>query len=1416
MSQWSHRLLSRSARLISVLMLPLLIAGPVLAMPSKATPQKVVEHWQGTIHSQTRFNVEANLLGLYRGWAAESYDAHWKLEVDDTGYMHGDVSVTLNSYVLEQPQPFCLASATNCVVVFDVTQPHGSYVVEGRRFTDAAGKPAMSISNTVTIANPHIHTTTSGLVFGAFPFKQDGDTEQAIAVELIAPFTIQPGNLGRAPLARSRDAAYADNNIEWSYTGYLTGTGEEPVLEVDPELLQRSRFFSKVPVDNRLDGKIEWNSADAGWVTWKVAQEQPRQVGPTRAKTVPDHQNVGFDSPGTKLVVAQAHNTIGKDSKPETKQLKAIPWPVSAISFANVKATKEGDVVHYSYEYAFPKPALTAQVSNVPDFVPFFGGGPLGIEKAQAKGAVEVTSTGEGSMELSGAATFNGMRGSLSGSVSVQADARLDEATGVSFPSGAVGLKVSGTLKSKKALLELIPPLAAQITFIQSVCQACAYAINIATVEAKITPAIDLKLKVKDDKGDLAFVSFRAKPSIGVRASLNLELVKDTAEAEIGVGGQVAAGIKVPAPYFDNGELKLTANGKLTIGKLELDKEFEVTCTLTETVTCTRSDGGALPAGIADLQGNGSGWHTIDRAYLSAPDYGRWTGSQAPSTRPSAIGNPPSTVFNTQLVANVYPRANPSLAVVPDKYDGIKQALVAWTHDKPGAPAASSGEIMWASRDRTTWSTAAPLTNDNVDDSNPHVYWPPRNPHPLIVWQRMDTANPGDLNTNPAAYFAHMQIAAAEPNLSDPTILPTPSMLSVVPGTTSSLSYRPQIVGGDNRALVTWINNPGNQVGGDAARPDNLMWATYDYTTATRSPPAPLLTAIPGLLDYHLAMLGSQAVLVYSQATDADLKTPGSKLFYLRYANGAWQSPQPMDAGGLNGASPQVAYTADGTPLFVWRTAATLLWRKGYAGPGIPFAPEIGGARNDYQLIGAADGTLALTWQDVEANDTRLGYALFEPTTGLWSNNRSVEPPVPSTPLATTMTTHIAPALVTGTKYDHDAVIAAYQLTSVTSITHTVAGVSYPNVQQVGPSSLNFIESRLTQSLAIAPRDIRATPTGARPGQQVTINAQIHNTGDLPISDIQAVLLLSGHDFDTKDTLLLTRTLSLLKAGETGTVEFPYTLPVTTPLQLGVKVFNSTGPSGLVSNVAYAPAGTDLNLRSTATRYGPKGAIVTALVAQNGGLYNSIMPTATLRLDAPDGPLLRTVGAAFPITPTDTVRASAFISSTNLTPGRHTVYWTLDPTNVAGSNNQTHNQAISELNVLPDLTTDPALVGWDQTPGASKPISLRINNDGDAPSAPTIVVVYDAPPGISAAHQVARINVPAIAAGGYAELTATLNLQGTPAATSGLAALFLQIDPGNTIAELDKNNNLLAVGIIATGPYTGQLASNIFLPLSNR
>ena len=243
-----------------------------------------------------------------------------------------------------------------------------------------------------------------------------------------------------------------------------------------------------------------------------------------------------------------------------------------------------------------------------------------------------------------------------------------------------------------------------------------------------------------------------------------------------------------------------------------------------------------------------------------------------------------------------------------------------------------------------------------------------------------------------------------------------------------------------------------------------------------------------------------------------------------------------------------------------------------------------------------------------------------------------------------------------------------------------------------------------------------------------------------------------------------------------------------------------------------ATVGSELSIQALPTAYRVDGVMVSVVVNRTTPIYSNMHLTASLRLDQLDGPQLGAVDMFFPVTPTAEVTATMVISLGQIGAGEHRVYWNIDPNNVRGGTDRLANVTSVGVRILPDLGSAPDLAGFGRKPGDTAPFNIHVANLGNWPSAGGRLTVYDASPYEPGPHELLSMSLPDIEAGEGVELVGTLNLAGTPAATTGLQAIWVELDADDANLELNENNNLIQIsGTPST--FFGADSYSIYLPV---
>jgi CARDB len=1209
------------------------------------------------------------------------------------------------------------------------------------------------------------------------------------AVLRVAPYF---GSTGDRFAVSHDDPIYGDPNatadVSWLLTPY---PGDAPVLQLDPELFERNTFLDQVSVEDVFNADVTWNTARGGHITWQLGAAPATQSADTTDSVVPDPVDVGRQPVGSTSLSAQARSVAGRESLPATSQIQTVVIPKWAGSIDNISATKKGKTVEYQFQVSFPQPAFTAE-TTVPSVIPFFGGNPLGMEKGQVTASAKVDASGAGSAKGQGGITFVAMGQALAVKAALEAALILDR-TGLDLPKGKFQASIGGKLSKEEPLLVAIPPLTPLVASLENASPAAvAFLKQHAKLGLTLEPEFPLTLTFHDQNGDLVFDEATLNPGLGLKAAAKIDLLSERLEAEANIGGKVAVHLHTPAPYFKGVDGAFTVSVKISLKLLggtwsgEAEKTWPFTI-----VRASQATSATTPS---------ASWQLADRSYLTAPDYARWDAALPPAVD-GQDGSSDQPILHT-----IFPGAHPAVAV--DTNSTPPHTLLLWSHDVPGTPQLSGQELAFAQNSGSGWGSGFTLlTHDTRADLNPRLVLL-ADGTPLAVWQRYDTTTPGDFNADPAGYLSHLQIAAGtfNPNASTPAI--TPQQISA----SGSLNDMPQVGATTDGALLVWVNNPTNQLLGDAAHPDALLFSHYTLASHSWSVPAQLLGGVSGLLDMRLATAGNHTALVYSRDTDGDLSTSADRaLFYTLWQNGSWSAPVRLTSGIGDNEMPLLALDDNGAPLLVWQRGDQLLFLHGAwnAMPApLPLPADL--SRHNLDLARGANRTLALTWQEIRQHDTRIGYAIYDAAHARWSDARTLTPPI-GTHTAdgiSASVSDVAPALISGASGAPDRLSLAYLVAAATPITTTLDGIPVVDVPQVGNQDLRVVDLPLASNLRVTPADLALTPAAASPGAPIVLHAVVRNTGLRTLSGVPVQLVARRGQAGGTETGIATQPLPLLAAGSAITLTFNTTAPTDGATQLGIHIdpAGTLAESSTADNEAFL--GSSFNATALPTQYTSQSVLPQLVIRQGDGLANTAPLSMALTLDAPEGPTLDVQETVLPLARTDGVTLTSILAPARLGPGRHLLYWHILAADASAANT---GPIVSAAAVLPDLFTTPSQIVGGPVVGASAPITIVVMNQGPVASNGGMVRIYDGLPGQASTHALVTLPFPPLAAGGSAAVQGVLHFGANTPAGGIVPMLYVQIDPNQLIDEIDENNNLVRVG--------GSLKASpgrVYLPLVRR
>ncbi len=1385
----------------------------------------IIERWQGT--TKTHWRVEN-----YGYVTEEVWTSTLAIEVDALGKVRGTMRQTVLLSDASQkmgkcwngPQPGYPIEIRDCWLVNQVIQPQAEATLRGERRVDGNGQPWLWLE----FDNRRVqqwsrfsaeHYLQCNLAGGwCAPYHGERTAQlDANAQGVTGRWNITPATADRPPLAVMHHRSSTTGNISMTLEidGYLVGATDEPVLDLDTELLEQSTFLDQVSVQNNYEATIGWNTPagdNSGTVTWQMGSERPQSEQLVNKNRSSNQQNMGSQGTGKRPLHVQAKNSLGKESQPQTTMVSVAPPPASAGSPANITAQKQGASVAYSWTYKFPDPPMAAKVT-IPGWFPIGSGKEIGLEETQASVKTEVKATGEGTTEGSGQTGFAlGEGKKLVGSVNVRGSTQMT-------PNGAVTasayeVKLTGKIEEEYPLLQFIPALAPAVAGLSNVCPSCAaLLLDRAKVKAEMSPSIAGSFNFEEaGQNGAVFKRGELPVSLGLGLSATLKVIEGLLEGSAGVGGEAAATYQAPKSgplgYLKEIGFKLLASTQLSVFPWGL--------------SCEKSWSWAYPGSAAAANAPQDSactpvWSLLDRSFLLAADYGSWVEDGIKAASADAV------VDDRRLVENLYPQAKPSLAVSSGK------RLLVWAYDKPGSPALSGQEIVysWTNGDGpgcpgcpTDWQAAQPVTNDNLADFAPQAAFIDDG-SAVVVWQRFDSSDPGDFNADPAGYLRHAQVAAARWNAATKTWT-APRQLSG----SGALNARPHLAALGDGALAVWVSNPAGYLMGDAAHPDSIQFAHYRLANDAWTPAAAVISGLSGLLDLTLAANGAQAALVYTLDADGDLGTDGDReLYYTRWLNNAWIPAARLTTNTVSDDAPQLALDASGNPLLVWRQGDGLLFQTG-SWAAAPVALALAGSDAarwiQKQLVRSSNGDLALVWPEVHNEGTGLGFAVYHAASGQWGSPRAYAPAAGENWLMAHVSAALAPAGGVMPEV-RSRLLLGYQAAPLTYGARTFDGVEVPNVPERGAFELRAADVPLGLNLSLSSQDLAVTPGTTLPGEAITLTATVRNSGNLPAGGVQVTLKSwPSADGNAAPAVLGVQTVGVIPAGGSQDLSFDFASPAAGGQVLAVCVDGNDAKQGCAAlhtlkemdesdNLALVRA--PLKVRTLPGQFVSGAAIVQAQVEQTGPMYESGHFTATLHVDDLAAAPVAVIDYAFPTAPAAVITATATLSATQLGAGRHTLFWNIDPLSRRGGAGRPGHVAGTLVSVLPDLHAAADLIGFSRDPGQTAAFVAMVENVGNWESADSILAVYDRAPDLTGARKLLELTLPGMEAGAFVEITGDLNLAGTPMATTGLKAIYVVADPGDDLAELNENDNVAFIGSLAEAPGATQ---SIFMPVQRR
>ena len=1002
-------------------------------------------------------------------------------------------------------------------------------------------------------------------------------------------------------------------------------------------------FLQGTDVKNKFRANINWKGAPgtaAFQANFGAAVVEPGDAG---GATHEYDMKTAFP-PGFSASTVVITPTNGEDppvvGNPRTESVWVFPYPnwlSEALEFdpGALKIEAGGGEVKASIEKEFPKPHIQT-LFVFPQSVPYIGGD-FGVTETFAKISGSVSSTGVGSLTLSGQTGFKALGGGVTGSLSGSGNFRLFPPDGLILQKASLTLGIAGQISRKEGFLDAIPQLAA-LEAVPVIGSAINWLNDHATLTGEIDPSLKFTASFAQKGGALEFQEGTGTLGLDLKATIEIKVTDElSAKGWVAGGGSFTAGVPVTdqKPLLRGGEIHFEAGCEFKFDYLltyTAGAKYDAKC------TWTPADGIACASGGSEgspglLQASQAG--AVSPIVRDYARFGKYSAFRAqPRARP-ASPRIPLSVEETTLVSNLFPGASPEILAAGSG------RLLLWAAQDPGKQTLQSTDIAWSWFDGTSWSAPALATNDTRAEFSP-VAGVDGNGKVVAAWLRIKDVN----FTTTIATASDLPLFYKRLEVVSAVFDPGPKTWGPVTALTDDTAYDSDVrISADSSGnlMLTWLSNADGQFQSSTGSPSSLMFSTW--SGSAWSVPASIATSLAGVHAYAAARNGSNAFVILSRDPNPAVSNDGVLDLYT-WNGTSWSGASTFASGGGENRLPEAAYDGSGAGHVVWVRGTDLV----HATLASPTPSVVRAGSNslsfyDPRLIVNSAGNLTLLRQDSSLSGPgNLFATIYDAVALAWSEDRQ-------------LTEDASQAHSLSAFYGDDgAVHAAYLATQISRVTHTVViggeSVDINNIPQDGQTDLIVLDHSLIVDIAVADSELTAVPARPVPGGGATASLLVHNAGDFA-TDSFAVKLYAG-DPTAGGALLGTQTVTgPFAAGDTRTVNFPaFSMPSGAPVDL-VAVADADGAITEFS---------ETNNRATiylATNAAPEARISASVLS--GPVPLSVNFDASASFDA-DGDAM-TYGWAF--ADGSPSAAGASVGHIFNTPGRYTV--TLAVTDARGA-----------------------------------------------------------------------------------------------------------------------------------------------------
>lgn len=770
-------------------------------------------------------------------------------------------------------------------------------------------------------------------------------------------------------------------------------------------------------------------------------------------------------------------------------------------------------------------------------------------------------------------------------------------------------------------------------------------------------------------------------------------------------------------------------------------------------------------------------WRLADRDYLNA-DYNTLVGELVHS----------SPTQEYLIIRNIYPDANPKLALGMDD-----SKMIVYSADNPAKNLTQAFDIYCTINESSGWTEPEPVANDTTPDFKPDVVYADN--RFIAVWVKLNNES---LPANPDNFSEIVKYAEIAYSIYANGYWTHPELIT----NDSFFDYNPDVVADNDRTMVMWMKNPRNEVYvGNNATGNHSLENDYYYSIWNGTAFSPEKKAFSDLRitdNLHFDFSNSSAIAVWTEDMDGNSSTTADKeVLYSMFDGINWSDKVRFTDNSREDRLPDVIFF-DNESLVVWvrdnstanETEEVILYST-YNGTWSE--PDLITSSHSIEELKLTKNPLdnpVILWQSYEGDSLNIFYSVYDREHSTWSMSNTLTEDADLeqsfSPLIDSQNQIVNTYVRKEVILQNETVTVNVTLNQTMNITTT----------EIGNASLYLVTHKIFTDLEISNEDISFIPSNPVPGSSITIKANIHNSGDLAVSN--AVIRFSDGD----KAIGITST-GLLRGSESVEVSINWTVPdkeqhtIYVTVDAGDMILEENESNNVAFKSVLLPDMAHRIIYITRPDY-DKISINTTVI--NRGYYASSTSNVSFYYSTSpimDDKVLIDRQALGVLDVNETANVTAVWNISGLNEGYYYIYLVLDKNNTVTEGDETNNIEIFSVVVGSDLEMMRESISVSNDFAENATINVIVRNTGSRIAENVTVALFIHNPymvvnGTSVINESAIIeteNISSIESNQSAVITFNTVLP------AGKYSFFVVADYNNSIEEVDETNNIAVLPI---------------------